>query len=113
MTVRAALAGAEVVSARDDEELREILKDGAVLLLVNRQLDYGFPEDEGVELIRRLRASHPDARAMLVSNFPDAQKAAVAAGALMGFGKRELGSPRVTQLLRAAMAETPAAAPRS
>jgi hypothetical protein len=40
---------------------------------------------------------------MLVSNYADAQQAAVAAGALPGFGKRELGTPRVSQLIRDAL----------
>ena len=39
----------------------------------------------------------------------DAQAAAVANGALPGFGKREIGSPRVLEILKAAL-ETPTAA---
>jgi len=62
-----------------------------------------------VALIRRLRASYPNVKTMLVSNYPDAQQAAVQAGALPGFGKRELGSPRVPELIRAALEEQPAA----
>ena len=44
---------------------------------------------------------------------PLAQAAAVVAGALPGFGKREIGSARVTQLLREVLADgvaTPAPA---
>jgi len=40
---------------------------------------------------------------MLVSNYPEAQAAAVAEGALPGFGKREIGTPRVNDLLRNAL----------
>jgi hypothetical protein len=40
---------------------------------------------------------------MLVSNYPDAQAAAEKAGALPGFGKRDIGSPRVKELLRDAL----------
>jgi hypothetical protein len=40
---------------------------------------------------------------MLVSNYPDAQAAAVAAGAVPGFGKREIGTPRVAQVIREAL----------
>jgi hypothetical protein len=47
--------------------------------------------------------SHPNVRTMLVSNYPEAQQEALAAGALPGFGKRELSTPRVTQLLRNAV----------
>jgi hypothetical protein len=42
---------------------------------------------------------------MLVSNYADAQADAVKAGALPGFGKRELGSPKVVQLLKEALGE--------
>ena len=52
------------------------------LLLLNRELDYGFDEREGVALIRRLRTAYPNVKTMLVSNYPDAQQAAVQAGAL-------------------------------
>ncbi len=40
---------------------------------------------------------------MLVSNYEEAQEAAVEAGALNSFGKRELGTPKVKELLRAAI----------
>ncbi len=45
---------------------------------------------------------------MLVSNYPDAQAAAVANGALPGFGKREIGSPRVIELIKGALEASPA-----
>jgi len=93
------------VSMVDDEtELQQVLGDGADLLLVNRTLDYGFQDSEGVQLIARLRGSHPNLKMMLVSNYPESQAAAQAAGALPGFGKRELGSDRVASLIRDALA---------
>ena len=103
MTVSKASREAQVVSADDGAELQRLLDDGVELLLLNRQLDYGFDEHEGVEVIRKLRQQYPQVKMMLVSNYPDAQAAAVAAGALPGFGKRELGSPRVAELLRNAL----------
>ncbi len=99
----------QVVDVDDDSDLKRVLNDGVDLLLLNRQLDYGFDEHEGVALIRRIRAKFPHVKTMLVSNYPDAQAAAVKAGALPGFGKREIGTPRVTQLLRDAVADQPAA----
>ena len=96
--------GISVVSADDEQSLQRVLEDGVDLLLLNRQLDWGFNESMGVDLLRRLRAIRPDVKAMLVSNYPDAQADAVAAGALPGFGKRDLGSPRVAELLREALA---------
>ena len=101
-----------VLSVDDDSDLKRVLDDGVDLLLLNRQLDYGFDEREGVALIRRIRANYPNAKTMLVSNYPEAQAAAVAEGALPGFGKREIGTPRVTELLREALkpVEAPAKA---
>lgn len=103
MAVSQARRDAQVLSAATDEDLRRLLHEGVDLLLVNRVLEDGFPETEGVELIRRVRESHPAVAAMLISNYPEAQEAAVRAGALPGFGKREIGSPRVTELLRAVL----------
>jgi two-component system chemotaxis response regulator CheY len=93
----------QVVAVDDDSDLKRVLNDGVDLLLLNRQLDFGFDEDEGVALIRRIRAAYPNVKAMLVSNYPEAQAAAVAEGALPGFGKRDIGSARVSELLRDAL----------
>ena len=93
----------QVLSVDDDSDLKRVLNDGVDLLLLNRQLDYGFDEEEGVALIRKLRAAYPGLKTMLVSNYPEAQAAAVAEGALPGFGKREMTSPRVAELLREAL----------
>ena len=93
----------QVLSADDDGDLKRVLDDGVDLLLLNRQLDFGFDEQEGVALLRRIRAAYPHVKAMLVSNYPEAQAAAVAEGALPGFGKREVNSPRVAEMLRDAL----------
>ena len=98
----------QVIAVDDDSDLKKALESGVDLLLFNRQLDYGFHEQEGVALIRKLRAAYPAVKTMLVSNYPDAQAAAVAEGALPGFGKRDLGSPRVAELLREALRPAPA-----
>ena len=103
ITVARAHRDVQVLMVDDDADLQRVLDDGVDLLLLNRQLDYGFDETEGVALIARIRANYPNAKTMLVSNYPDAQAAAVAAGALPGFGKRDLGTPRVAQLIRDAL----------
>ena len=103
ITVSKAERDVQVLSVDDDSDLKRALDEGVDLLLLNRQLDYGFDEREGVSLIRKLRAKYPGVKTMLVSNYPDAQAAAVAEGALPGFGKRELGSARVAELLRDAL----------
>jgi len=103
MTVGRSAEDVQVVSADDDSDLHQVLAGGVDLLLFNRELSYGFSESEGVKLIERLRKSNPHLKMMLVSNYPEAQAAAVAAGALPGFGKRELSTPRVKEVLREAL----------
>jgi CheY-like chemotaxis protein len=103
IAVSRAAREAKVLSADDSQSLKRVLDDGVDLLLLNRQLDFGFDEEEGVEVIRKLRATHPQVKTMLVSNYADAQAAAVAEGALPGFGKRELNTPKVAEMIRAAL----------
>jgi DNA-binding NarL/FixJ family response regulator len=108
MAVTSALRSATVLAADDSTELDALLAEGVDLLLLNRELGWGFEETEGVDVIRSLRTRHPNLRTMLVSNYAEAQAAAVVAGALPGFGKREIGSARVTQVLREALADSDA-----
>jgi len=96
-----------VLSADDSDQLKRLLDGGVDLLLFNRKLDFGFDEQEGIALIRQLRLKYPAVKTMLVSNYPEAQEAAVRAGALLGFGKRDVSTPRVPALIRSALdAET-------
>jgi len=63
------------------------------LVLVNRRI---FDDDsDGLELIRRSKADPALAPVpiMMVSNYPEAQQAAIAAGAEPGFGKSQLHEP--------------------
>ena len=103
MSVQRAVQDVAISMADDDRDLAKLIAAGIDLLLVNRTLDYGFTAEGGAELIKHLRSEHPNLRAMLVSNYPEAQAEAIAAGALPGFGKRELSSPRVVQILREAL----------
>jgi hypothetical protein len=107
MVIGQAAKGAQVLMADDDQELQDVLAQDVALLLFNRELGYGFTHKTGVDAIRHLRGLNKDLKMMLVSNYPDAQAAAVANGALPGFGKREIGSPRVIEVLKAAI-EQPA-----
>ncbi len=91
--------------ADDPRTLAAELDRGTDLVLFNRELGYDFDGQMGVDWIRRLKAEYPNLKTMLVSNYPDAQSAAESAGALPGFGKREIGSARVTELLRSALGE--------
>jgi two-component system, chemotaxis family, chemotaxis protein CheY len=110
MVCSQAAKGAQILMADDDSELQDVLAQAPDLLLFNRELGYGFEHKTGVEAIKHLRALNPALRMMLVSNYPDAQAAAVASGALPGFGKREIGSPRVIEVLRSALV-APATSP--
>jgi hypothetical protein len=67
----------------------------ADLLLVNRE-PVGFDED-GLTIVRNVCKKHPDARVRLVSDLPDAQAEAESAGALPGFGKRLMGTPKLQE----------------
>lgn len=105
LAINKAIPGVQLLAADDDQELKAALDGGVDLALFNRQLDFGFDDTEGVSVIRKLGRSYPATKMMLVSNFADAQAAAVGAGALPGFGKREIGGARVTQLLKDAVAD--------
>jgi CheY-like chemotaxis protein len=63
------------------------------LVLVNRKLDIDY--SDGVEVIRALKANPKAANVpvMLVTNYPEHQEAAIAAGAIPGFGKLEFDKP--------------------
>jgi len=104
MIIKKALPEVSITAADDSRELTRALETSdPALVLFNRELGYGFDPATGVEAIELLRRSCPNLKMMLVSNYADAQQAAVAAGALPGFGKRELGTPRVLELLRDAV----------
>lgn len=116
MAVSSAERGITVSMADDSQELKAALDRGADLVLLNRELGWGFDTPLGVDVIKILRGSYPRTKWMLVSNYPEAQAAALTAGAVPGFGKREIGQPRVAQLIRDALgvaassAKSPAAA---
>ncbi len=85
MTVmKAAGTGAQILMADDDSELTGVLEQGVDLVLFNRELGYGFEDKLGVDAIKRLRATHPNLKTMLVSNYAEAQAAAVANGVAAG-----------------------------
>ncbi len=104
MAVAKAVKNASILMADDQEHLSRLIAEGVDLLLLNRVLDYGFAVELGTDLIRELRRSHPDLKIMLVTNYPEVQTEAVQLGALPGFGKREIGSPKVAELIRNALA---------
>lgn len=89
----------DVRRAEDADDALDVLDSAAVdLVLVNRRLDDG---SEGISLVRRLKEDPKSDRipVMLVSNYPEAQAAAVAAGAEEGFGKDDLENPETVRKL--------------
>jgi DNA-binding NarL/FixJ family response regulator len=104
MTIKKAVPDVEILAADDSEELSRVLeKNDPDLLLFNRELGYGFSPNMGVDAIRALNPAQSKFKMILVSNYADAQQAAETVGALPGFGKRELGTPRVVEILRSAL----------
>jgi len=80
----------EVVQVHDAEGALAELRNGEFhLVLVNRKLDMDY--SDGVDVVRALKADPRAANVpvMLVTNYPEHQDAAIAAGAVRGFGKLE------------------------
>ena len=94
---------ADVCSCNDADALNRVCGEGVDLLLFNRELGFGFDDEQGVDLMAEVRESHPDVKMMLISDYPDAQAAAREVGALPGFGKADLGTSTVEKALRDAL----------
>lgn len=102
-SVRRAIPGADIVSFESDRDV-EREAPSADILLVNRLMDGRFEDASGIELIRRLREDLGERgpAMILVSNFEDAQREAEKAGAMPGFGKRDLHDDTTRERLLAA-----------
>ena len=94
----------EVEQAHGAEDALTRLKNEQFdLVLVNRKLDADY--SDGIDVIRQLKAD-PDTSnvpVMLVTNYPEHQDAAIAAGAVRGFGKLEYNSAETRERLAAAL----------
>jgi two-component system, chemotaxis family, chemotaxis protein CheY len=96
---------AEVVGVDTFADARaELAKGGIRLVLVNRLLDRDG--SSGLDFIAELKrdAALAAVPVMLVSNYHDAQRQAVALGALPGFGKAGLGDTTNLERLRQVLA---------
>ncbi len=93
--------GASVIAAHSaDDAERKAAGGGFALVLINRILD--ADGSSGLELVDAfVRAG--GAPVMLVSDRADAQDAAVAAGALRGFGKSALSRPETAAVIEKAL----------
>ena len=83
------------------EALRALRNAPFDLVLVNRVFD--SDGDDGLSLIRAIKTDGALAATpvMLITNYPGHAQAAVAAGAALGFGKRDLRSTQTLAKLRA------------
>jgi CheY-like chemotaxis protein len=96
----------EIGRAHDaDDALRQLAAAPFDLVLVNRKLDADY--SDGIEVIRRIKANAATAEVpvMLVTNYPEHQDAAVAAGAIRGIGKLEFNDPAARERLAAVLGE--------
>jgi two-component system chemotaxis response regulator CheY len=95
----------EVVQAHGENDALAQLKSGKFdLVLVNRKLDADY--SDGTEVIRKLKTD-PDTASvpvMLVTNYPEHQDAAIALGAIRGFGKLEFDNPETRERIAAVLA---------
>jgi len=82
-----------------DDTLALLRQEPVALVLVNRKLDQD--DSDGLEIIQAIKADPQLARipCMLITNDPDQQDVAVAAGAEYGFGKKELHSATTRERL--------------
>jgi CheY-like chemotaxis protein len=83
-------------SARD--ALDRVSQNHYDLILVNRLL--AADNSPGIEVLRQLNAVGNSIPVMLVSDLEDAQDAAVALGAVRGFGKAEMNERYILDLIR-------------
>jgi len=93
--------GAEVVQAHDARETLDKLRGAAFdLVLINRKLDADYTD--GLDILKQIKSDPVLAATpvMLVTNYPEYQAEAIAAGAEPGFGKSEYGKPETRERLK-------------
>jgi CheY-like chemotaxis protein len=86
-----------------DDTLALLRRESIDLVLVNRKLDQDY--SDGLAIIRAIKADPGLAAVpcMLITNHADHQEQAVAAGAVHGFGKKELRAPLTHERLAAVL----------
>jgi CheY-like chemotaxis protein len=83
-----------------DDALATLRKQPVDLITVNRKLDCDY--SDGIDVIRQIKADPElkDIPVMLITNYSEHQDAAMAIGAVRGFGKLEYGKPETLQRLQ-------------
>jgi CheY-like chemotaxis protein len=95
---------AEVVQTHGPDDTLELLRRETFdLVLVNRKLDADY--SDGLEIIKSIKSDEQlqSVPCMLITNYPEHQDAALAAGAHRGFGKKELAHPETHARLKAVL----------
>jgi CheY-like chemotaxis protein len=89
-----------VLRANELKDTLGLLSQQSVdLILINRKLDIDYTD--GVEILRHLKRSdeYKQIPVMIITNYPEQQKAAIAEGAEYGFGKLEYSKPLTDERL--------------
>ena len=90
--------GAEADHANAADDAWPLLeKNDYDLVMVNRHLD--LDGSSGMHVIGQVQEKYANLPMMLITNFAEHQDAAVAAGAVRGFGKNTIGSAATIELL--------------
>lgn len=85
---------ATVLQTHGAKDTLEMLESRPVdLITVNRKLDRDY--SDGLDVVKLIRSDQrfDSIPIMLVTNYPEHQDAAVAAGCVRGFGKLDIGDP--------------------
>ena len=94
----------EIVQAHGADDALEALRNSKFdLVLINRKLDADY--SDGIEIIRQIKSDSGIASVpvMLITNYPEHQAAAIAEGAIYGFGKLEYQKPETRERLAAVL----------
>jgi CheY-like chemotaxis protein len=92
---------ARVTQAHDAfDALEQLRAEKFDLVLVNRKLD--ADDSDGLEIVKRIKTDPTVAfiPVMLLTNYPEYQQQAIAAGAEPGFGKSQLGQAETHERLK-------------
>jgi CheY-like chemotaxis protein len=96
--------GAVVVQAHGlADALTQMRNEPVDLVLINRKLDADYSDGMAILSAIKADAALSTVPVMLVSNYADAQATAIAAGAIQGFGKAELGTAATAEKLQAVL----------
>jgi CheY-like chemotaxis protein len=88
-----------------EDSLKKLRADAYDLVLINRKLDADYTD--GMRILETIKSDDhlKHIPVMMISNYSDAQAAAVAAGAEPGFGKAELADARSVEKVRSVIGD--------